>query len=153
MAGGIAAQSEQSVALIAAVNLLNYAAGNVGETVRFDRTLDFDARGLVQRRAAPDRRRCRPGKVDVLVVGDANPAYAVPALGRLRRGDGQGAVHASRCRRVLDETSERCDLILPATHPLETLGDAETTRGVCSILQPGMQKVPVFDAAPGRATR
>ena len=34
VAGGVAAQSEMAVALIAAVNLLNYVAGNIGQTVR-----------------------------------------------------------------------------------------------------------------------
>jgi anaerobic selenocysteine-containing dehydrogenase/Fe-S-cluster-containing dehydrogenase component len=144
VAGGIASQSEQSTALIAAVNLLNYAAGNVGETVRFDRTLDFDGVASfndVQKLIAD----MSAGRVDVLVVGDANPAYAVPGWAGFGAAMDKVGFRISLAR-VLDETSERCDLILPATHPLETLGDAETTRGVYSILQPGMQKVPVFDA-------
>ncbi|MGH3054635.1 MAG: molybdopterin-dependent oxidoreductase, partial [Gaiellaceae bacterium] len=42
VAGGIASQSEHSVALIAAVNLLNYVAGNLGATVRFDRGMNLE---------------------------------------------------------------------------------------------------------------
>jgi anaerobic selenocysteine-containing dehydrogenase/Fe-S-cluster-containing dehydrogenase component len=150
VAGGIAAQSEQSTALIAAVNLLNYAAGNVGETVRFDRTLDFDGVASfsdVQKLIAD----MSQGKVDVLVVGDANPAYAVPGWAGFGAAMDKVGFRISLSR-VMDETSERCDLILPSTHPLETLGDAATTRGVYSILQPGMQKVPVFDARPAGDT-
>ena len=43
VAGGVAAQGAQATALAAAVNLLNHIVGNVGETVRFDRTLDYGA--------------------------------------------------------------------------------------------------------------
>jgi molybdopterin-containing oxidoreductase family iron-sulfur binding subunit len=146
VAGGIAAQGEQSVALIAAVNLLNYAAGNVGETVRFDRTLDYDrvaSFSELQRLIA----EMSQGRVDVLVVHGANPAYAVPAWAGFGAAMDKVPFKISLSG-VLDETSDRCDLILPATHPLETLGDAQTTRGVHSIVQPGMQKVPHFDARP-----
>ena len=150
VAGGIAGQSEQSVALLAAVNLLNYAAGNVGETVRFDRTLDFDAVASfddVQRLIAS----MSQGKVDVLVVSDANPVYAVPAWAGFGAAMEKVPFRISLSR-VMDETAHSCDLILPSTHPLETLGDAETTRGVVSVIQPGMQKLPMFDARPAGDT-
>ncbi len=150
VAGGVAAQSEQSVALIAAVNLLNHAAGNIGQTVRFDRTLDFDAVASfddVQRLIAD----MSQGKVDVLVVYDANPVYAIPAWAGFGAAIDKVPFRISLSG-VMDETSEHCDLILPATHPLETLGDAETVRGVHSIIQPAMQKVPVFDARPAGDT-
>ncbi len=150
VAGGVAAQSDQSVALIAAVNLLNYAAGNVGQTVRFDRTLDFDAVASfddIQRLIAD----MSQGKVGVLVVLDANPAYAIPAWAGFGAAMDKVPFRVSLSG-VLDETSERCDLILPSTHSLETLGDSETARGVHSIIQPAMQKVPVFDARPAGDT-
>jgi molybdopterin-containing oxidoreductase family iron-sulfur binding subunit len=150
VAGGVAAQSEQSVALLAAVNLLNYAAGNVGQTVRFDRTLDFDGVASfndVQMLIAD----MVQGQVDILVVQDANPAYAVPAWAGFGAAMDKVPFKISLSG-VLDETSERCDLILPSTHPLETLGDVESTRGVHSVLQPAMQKVPTFDARPAGDT-
>ncbi|MGH7730757.1 MAG: molybdopterin-dependent oxidoreductase [Candidatus Eiseniibacteriota bacterium] len=150
VAGGVAAQSEQSVALIAAVNLLNYAAGNVGQTVGFDRTPDFDAVASfddVQRLIAD----MSAGNVDVLVVYQANPAYAIPAWAGFGPAMDKVPFRISLSG-VLDETSERCDLILPATHPLETLGDAETARGVHSIVQPALQRLPVFDARPAGDT-
>ncbi len=146
VAGGVAAQSEQSVALIAAVNLLNYAAGNVGETVRFDHTLDYDAVASFSdlQRLIADMSQ---GKVDVLLVHGANPAYAVPAWAGFGAAM-EKVLFKISLSGVRDETSERCDLILPASHPLETLGDAASARGVHAIVQPAMQKVPVFDARP-----
>jgi molybdopterin-containing oxidoreductase family iron-sulfur binding subunit len=78
VAGGIASQSEQSVALHAAVNLLNYVAGNLGETVRFDRAPNFDAVASfsdVQRLIAA----MGQGQVEAIVVSGTNPAYSIPA--------------------------------------------------------------------------
>ncbi len=146
VAGGVATQSEQSVALLGAVNLLNYVAGNIGQTVRFDRTLNVEAVAAfseVQRliQAMGD------GQVDVLVVHGANPAYAVPAWAGFPAAMDRVTFKMSLSG-VLDETAERCDLLLPSTHPLESLGDAETARGVSALIQPAMQKLPMFDARP-----
>ena len=49
---------------------------------------------------------------------------------------------------TMDETAEACDLVLPALHAIESFGDAESARGVNSILQPAMKKLPMFDARP-----
>jgi len=150
VAGGIAAQSEQAVGTIAAVNLLNYVAGNVGDTVRFDRTLNYDAVapfGELQRLAG----RMAEGGVDVLVVHGANPVYAVPRWAGFAAAMDRVAFRVSLTG-VIDETAERCHLILPSSHPLETLGDAEPARGVYSIIQPAMQRLPILDARPAGDT-
>jgi molybdopterin-containing oxidoreductase family iron-sulfur binding subunit len=146
VAGGIGSQSEQAVALLAAVNLLNYVAGNVGETVRFDRTLSYE-----QVAAFTDVQRLitamGEGNVDALVVHGANPAYSVPDWAGFNSALDKVTFKIALTQ-VMDETAERCDLILPVTHALESLGDAETVRGVHSIVQPGMQRLPMFDARP-----
>jgi len=146
IAGGIASQGDKSVALHAAVNLLNYVAGNVGRTVRFDRTPDYDAVASfndVQQLMSS----MSGGGVDALVVHGANPVYAVPAWA------GFGAAMAKVPFKIaiamsMDETAEMCDLVLPASHPIESFGDAEPARGIYSIIQPAMQKVPMFDSKP-----
>src|SRR4029453_15447331 len=146
IAGGIAAQSEQSVALLAAVNLLNQIAGNVGRTVRFDRALNVDTVAPfseVQRLAA----RMAEGQVEALVVAHANPVYAVPAWAGFAVAMDKVPFKVSLSG-VLDETTEHCDLVLPSTHSLESLGDAEPARGVASVVQPTMRPVPLFDARP-----
>jgi molybdopterin-containing oxidoreductase family iron-sulfur binding subunit len=144
VAGGVAAQSEQAVALAAAVNVLNAVAGNVGETVRFDRTLNLD--GLapfsdVQRLiAAMDG-----GRVDVLLVHEANPAYSVPQWAGFSAAMDKVGFKISLST-TMDETAERCDLILPAAHALESWGDAQPARGVLALQQPGSRKLPMFDS-------
>ncbi len=146
VAGGIATQSEQSVALIAAVNLLNWVAGNVNQTVRFDRTVNYDEvgtfadfQGLVKRMSE--------GQVDVLVVAGTNPVYSAPGWAGFSDALDKVPFRIGIVE-VLDETAERCDLVLPACHALETLGDAETARGVHSLTQPAMQPLPQFRARP-----
>ncbi len=150
VAGGVASQSERSVALLAAVNLLNYVAGNIGETVRFDRTLNYDAVGSfadVQRLIGT----MGDGQVDALLIHGANPVYAVPAWAGFA-GAMDKVIFKVALAEVMDETADRCDLVLPTTHPLETPGDAQTVRGVYSVAQPGMQKLPMFDTrSPGDA--
>jgi molybdopterin-containing oxidoreductase family iron-sulfur binding subunit len=148
--GGIAAQGEGAVALHAAVNLLNYAAGNVGKTVRFGRTPGYDAVagfGDVQKLIAA----MSAGQVDVLVVQNANPAYAVPAWAKFADAMDK-VIFKIAITSALDETAERCDLVLPATHWIESIGDAEPARGVHSMIQPATQKLPMFDARPAGET-
>ena len=146
VAGGIAAQSEQSVPLMAAVNLLNYVAGNVGETVRFDRALNYDAVGSfadVQRLIGT----MGEGQLGALVVHGANPAYAVPAWAGFTTAMDKVPFKIALAS-ALDETAERCDLVLPVSHSLESQGDAQTLRGVYSLIQPTMQPLPMFDSRP-----
>jgi len=144
VAGGIASQSEQSVALLAAVNLLNWVAGNVGQTVRFDRTLDYDAvagfADVQQLVAAMDG-----GRVQALVVHGANPSYSVPKWGGFADAMAKVPFKLSLSS-SWDETTLGCDLVLPSAHGLESWGDAAIARGVWSIQQPGMRKVPMFDS-------
>ncbi len=150
VAGGVASQSEQGVALASAVNLLNYVAGNVGQTVRFDRVANFEGLGSfadLQKLIAD----MGEGRVGALVVSGANPAYATPpwaGFGAALEKVGFKISLAS----AMDETAEGCDLVLPATHALESLDDAEPARGVRSIVQPAMQRLPMFDARPAGDT-
>ncbi len=150
VAGGIAAQSENSVALVAAVNLLNYVAGSIGTTVRFDRTANYDGvarfEDVQQLIAAMGE-----GRVGALVVHEANPVYALPPWAGFAAAMDKVPFKVSLSG-VLDETAERCDLLLPDTHALESLGDAEPARGVYALIQPSMQKLPMFDARPAGDT-
>ena len=150
VAGGISNQSEHSVALIAAVNLLNYVAGNVGQTVRFDRTPNLeglssfaDLQSLIQSMS--------DGKISVLITHGANPAYATPAWAGFAAALGKVPFRISLTS-TLDETAAGADLVLPSLHAIESLGDAEPARGVHALVQPAMQHVPAFDARPAGDT-
>ncbi len=138
VAGGVASQHRGAVTVAAAVNLLNYIAGNVGETVRFGADLDtgdgygatLDWLGLIDR-----------GGVELALVHEANPAYSLPqATGFAAKF--QKARFKVSTSLYLDETARLCDLLLPNHHPLERWDDARPRRGVTGLMQPVME--PVF---------
>ncbi|MCE9628119.1 MAG: molybdopterin-dependent oxidoreductase, partial [Candidatus Eisenbacteria bacterium] len=150
IAGGISTQGTQGTALVAAVNVLNHVAGNTGRTVRFDRTLDLS--GLSTFAQFQSRLEAMAaGSVEVLVVHGANPAYALPAwtgaADAISKVPFKVALATSK-----DETSELCDVILPVSHALESFGDAFSARGVYSLQQPAMRKLPMFDSRPAGDT-
>ena len=68
----------------------NYVAGNVGQTVRFDRALNFDAVALVRRRAAARSRRMADGG-----LGRPDRARRKPGV----RGAGLGGLRGARWTR------------------------------------------------------
>src|SRR5205807_3662587 len=135
VAGGIAAQYPNGAEIVAAVNVLNYVAGAVGSLVKFGadlaigRTNTFaDLASLTSDMAA--------GKVALLFVHGANPAYSLPgafpqALGKV----GYKVSFSS----YMDETAAACDLILPDHHPLEQWGDSRPRAGVIALQQPVVQ--------------
>ena len=124
-----------------AVNAINQAAGNVGQTVNpaaaitaFEHAATYaDIRDLAD--------RMRKGAVPLLMVRGANPAFSTPpALG-----------FAAAMEKVPfkvsfssypDETAELCDLVLPDHHALESWGEAAPLAATISLQQPGMD--PVF---------
>jgi anaerobic selenocysteine-containing dehydrogenase/Fe-S-cluster-containing dehydrogenase component len=139
VAGGIGGQHAGATQLCAAVNLLNYVAGNIGETVRFGADLDRGDGYLALARLGS---AIDGGQIAMLVVHAANPAYALP----------KSAGFAERLKKVpfkvaiglyLDETAAACDLLLPEHHALERWDDLAPRRGVRSLMQPVME--PVFD--------
>ena len=128
--------------LTTAVAELNQSLGNVGTTIRADRAAtgyeNLASTGEVL--AALDR--MRQGQVPILMVRGSNPVYSLP------RALGAAEAIANVAFKVsfssyFDETTMLCDLVLPAHHWLESWGDAQATRGVISLQQPGMN--PVFD--------
>jgi anaerobic selenocysteine-containing dehydrogenase/Fe-S-cluster-containing dehydrogenase component len=142
VAGGIGSQHAGATELCAAVNILNYAAGNVGETVRFGADIDS---GDGYAALANLMGSVEAGEVAVLLVHDANPAYTLP----------KSSGFADKFRKVgfkvstsmyLDETAALCDLLLPQHHALERWDDLRPRAGVSSLMQPVME--PVFNTLP-----
>jgi len=124
-----------------AVNLLNYAAGNVGRTVRFGPN--------VARRRPADLSRwteiieaMRSGAVDLLLVHGSDPMHTLPpSLGLSGALENVGLLVSFASH--MDETGACADLILPDHTPLESWGDHEPEVGVHTLMQPTI--VPLFD--------
>ena len=140
VAGGVAAQHRGAVDLCHAVNLLNEVAGNVGKTVLFG-AAPAAASGYGEVVALFESMRA--GQVQLLLVHEANPLYALPQSGKFTEALAKVAFKVSTAS-VLDETAAACDLILPNLHALERWDDLRPRSGVVGLLQPVVE--PVFAA-------
>ncbi len=144
--GGAAAQGPTATGTLVAVHVLNAVAGNVGQTV----VLGGGERlaGLASGKEMAELAQAMSGgRVPALFVYGANPVYDTP--GALKFADGLAKVPFKvSFSSYLDETTARCDLILPDRHFLESWGDAVPRDGVYGIVQPAMTPVPGFDTRP-----
>ena len=138
VAGGIGSQHRGAVELCAAVNILNYVAGNIGQTVHFGARLDHGDghAGLAALQAAMDA-----GQVQVLIIHEANPVYALPRSSKFAESLAKVPFKVSTSL-FYDETSALCDLLLPNHHALERWDDVAPRAGVRALVQPVME--PVF---------
>ncbi len=140
VAGGVALQHRTATQTAAAVNLLNYVAGNVGRTVRFRAASPWDRvsryRDAVDLIAAMQR-----GTVDVALIHATNPAFTLPKAAGFTAAFGKVGLKVAFASH-LDETADLCDLVLPDLTPLEQWGLLEPAAGVKSVVQPAM--TPVF---------
>ncbi|MEP6571992.1 MAG: molybdopterin-dependent oxidoreductase [Gemmatimonadota bacterium] len=138
VAGGIGSQHRGAIELCSAVNLLNYVAGNVGQTVHFGADLATgDGYGALEALA----KTLDAGQVSVVLVHEANPLYTVPRSGGLTAAFKKVPFKVSTSL-YFDETAAQCDLLIPSHHPLERWDDLRPRRGVTSLMQPVME--PVF---------
>ncbi|MES2306247.1 MAG: molybdopterin-dependent oxidoreductase [Gemmatimonadota bacterium] len=143
VAGGVAAQHRGAIDLCHAVNLLNEAAGNVGKTVLFAAASAAPATASGYGDVAALFESMRGGQVQVLLVHEANPLYALPKSGKFAEAMAKVPFKISTAS-VLDETAAACDLILPNLHALERWDDLRPRAGVTGLLQPTVE--PVFAA-------
>ncbi|HEV8309574.1 MAG TPA: molybdopterin dinucleotide binding domain-containing protein, partial [Methylomirabilota bacterium] len=138
--GGIAVTGPGAVDTAVAINLLNYALGNVGKTLRFgpNSTLGqasryADLMALTQAMAN--------GEIAVLLVKDANPVFTLPTKAGFADALAKVPFVVSLSSH-LDETTARAHLVLPDLTPLESWGDYSPREGVWGLMQPAMGVVP-----------
>jgi anaerobic selenocysteine-containing dehydrogenase/Fe-S-cluster-containing dehydrogenase component len=142
IAGGAASQHSSAAELCAAVNILNFVAGNIGQTIHFGSNPDTaDGYGALRSLLSD----VDAGRVAVLLVHDANPAYTLPRSSRFAERMGKVGYKVSTSM-YLDETAALCDLLLPQHHALERWDDLRPRAGVYSLMQPVME--PVFNTLP-----
>jgi molybdopterin-containing oxidoreductase family iron-sulfur binding subunit len=139
VAGGIAAHYDNGAEIVAAVNILNYVAGAVGQTVRFGADLAQASSGSFGAMAALTGDMTR-GQVALLLVHGANPIHA---LGGVFAQAWAKVAYKVAFSSYLDETAAGADLVLPDLHPLEQWNDSRPRAGVFALQQPAM--MPVFD--------
>jgi len=122
------------------INAINNHLGNYGNTIGFTHASmqrqgsDSDMAALVAEMNA--------GRVDVIIIHDANPVYdyfngAAFAAGLEKVGSKIALAYRH------NETTTLCNVIAPIHHGLESWGDAEAKKGQISIIQPTIH--PLFD--------
>jgi anaerobic selenocysteine-containing dehydrogenase/Fe-S-cluster-containing dehydrogenase component len=141
--GGMATLGSNATATLAAINMLNAAAGNVGKTVRFGPDSAYakvtpyvEVAGLVDAMGK--------GEIELLLLGPGvNPAFTLP--GGLKVGDAISKVGmVVSFANQPDETTALAHLILPDAHWLESWGDYSPREGVVGLIQPAM--APIRDS-------
>jgi len=135
-AGVVAVGEHQPPAVHALAHKLNQDLGNIGKTVFYADPVDANA--VNQTESLKDLvADMKAGKVSLLVILGGNPVYDAPAdlnFGEVLKG---GSVPL-RIHHGLyqNETAELCQWHVPATHELESWGDARAYDGTVSIIQP-----------------
>ncbi|MFN0181974.1 MAG: molybdopterin-dependent oxidoreductase [Gemmatimonadales bacterium] len=138
VAGGIGAQHRGAIDLCAAVHVLNYVAGNVGQTVKFGAGIKGgDGYGALLEL----ERAMAAGEVDVLLVHEANPLFTLPKSGGFKAAWDKVRFKATTAL-FLDETAAAADLLVPNLHSLERWDDAGPRNHIAGLMQPVME--PVF---------
>ena len=120
----------------ALAHTLNQELGNIGKTVFYSDPVDANpanqSESLKELSAA-----MQAGKIDLLIILSGNPAYDAPAdlnfADALKSGKVPLRVHHGLYQ---NETAELCQWHVPATHELESWGDARAYDGTVSIIQP-----------------
>jgi len=150
IAGGAATAGTSAVASAVAVNALNHLAGNLGQPggIIFNSDPAFSTRteskhaGMQKILDLIDAMEA--GDVDVLLVHDSNPVFALPEPARFRQALGKVPLVVALSG-FHDETTDMADIILPTSSYLESWGDDIPDPGVgfpvVSISQPVVAKL------------
>ena len=120
--------------------LLNYIAGNIGQTVQFPSYSSWDAVSTVNDILALTEEMNR-GETSALLIHGANPVFTLPQSAGFRDALKKVPIKIAFSE-FLDETSSEADIILPMHDPLESWGDYSPRQGVQGVIQPVMR--PVF---------
>ncbi len=133
----VLAGSRQAQPVHLLASLLNHVLGNEGTTVELH-SFTTPKSDSIEALAA----RLKAGQVNTLAILGGNPAYNAPA-------DLDWAATQRKAKTVIrlgyyeDETAQGADWLIPATHYLESWGDARTSDGTLVSIQPLI--APLFD--------
>jgi molybdopterin-containing oxidoreductase family iron-sulfur binding subunit len=146
IAGGVSTRREGGLSVARMAALLQLAAGMIGEMVDVDRPIGYEGVGSLNDVAALGG-RLDTGRIGVMFVSQTDPVSQLPPefefgerLAKAKLTVGIGG--------FLTGTMECCDIVLPASHALESWGDAQPGDGVVTSAQPAIE--PLHDTrSPG----
>lgn len=135
--GGVGMTGSNATATCAAINLLNYVAGNIGTTVRFGPTTALAKNGSYHDMLALID-AMQAGRIEILFLHDANPMFTLPEAAAFRQAL-QKVPFVVSFSSISDETTSIAQLVLPDHTPLESWGDYAPAQGVHGLMQPVMR--------------
>jgi len=131
----VIAGDEQPPSVHALAHAMNASLGNVGKTVFY--TDPIEANSVDQAQSLQDLvNDIDGGKVEMLIIIGGNPTYNTPADLKLDFDRLNKVKLRAHLNLYNNETSEICHWHIPATHYLESWGDARTYDGTVTIVQP-----------------
>ncbi len=137
----LVAGSRQPAIIHAVIFAINQALENIGKSVHYREIRDAEDSDLV---AFEDlNKNIEAGKVKTLLMLGGNPVYNAPAdfdFARLLRKV-ETSIHLST---NMDETSQHSSWHIPQSHYLESWGDARSSDGTLSVIQPLI--APLYDS-------
>ncbi len=139
---GVAFTSRRAAAVASAVLILNHVTGAVGTTVQLPLSSGAPRQRSSYREVLALIDAMKNGKVQVLLIHDADPLYSLSPATGFAEALGKVPLVVSFAS-MPDETSTRAHLILPDHTPAESWGDASPRPGIRSIVQPTFR--PLFD--------
>ena len=155
VAGGATAAGTNAVASVVAVNALNYLAGNLnqpgGIILNSEQTNSeaSDSKQTGLRGVLDLVEAMQAGDVEVLLVHDTNPAYALPSNVGFREAM-ENVPLVIALSSFMDETTAMADIVLPTNTYLESWGDDIPDPGVgfpmASLSQPVV--ATLYDTLP-----
>ncbi len=132
--GLVIAGDSQPPAVHALAHAINQELGNAGKTVAY--TAPIAARSVDHLDSLTDLTQdLAAGRVSLLLVVGANPAYDAPADLEFAEAMERAAMRVHLGTHET-ETSERCHWHVPQAHSLESWSDARAADGTVTILQP-----------------
>ena len=135
----VVAGQRQPIEVHLLAHAINTALDSIGTTVTLLPTAESGAKTMAEMLAAD-----KANEIKTLVVLGGNPLYTGPGTEDFVWGlpKGSGSKSVIRLAYYQDETSLVCDWHFPATHYLESWGDATTSDGAVVPVQPLIQ--PLF---------
>ncbi len=119
---------------------INSALGNIGKTVRTDKTVRLANGDSTAFNALVDR--MNQGGVAVILMHGVNPSYDSPRAVEFNTGLAKVGASFSFSSHA-DETASKCSFMLPNHHALESWNDHNVITGHYALSQPTIQ--PLYD--------
>ena len=131
VAGGNCNAGTDATRLQIAVNILNYVAGNIGNTVVFGADYRLGGNSMTDLETAVTAMKA--GRYQLVVIENVNPVFTLPENSGFKKAL-KAVPFVVSLSTENDETSELADLHLPTAHFLESWGtpDRETVFLPCS---------------------